>query len=181
MRKTIVYVAAWFAAGLGAVALASAGVAVVGNQVTGSRPSPLSADEVRSELAAEATPATAAPDTTTSTTPGADVTATTAGSPATTPASRPATSPPATASPPTTNPQVPSEAWTYTLTGGTTTLQFEPSGVTMLVATPNAGYSVEVDPTHDNGIRVEFRSDAHRSRVEGWWDGGPRDEVDEED
>jgi hypothetical protein len=182
VRKIIVYVAAWFAAGLGAVALASAGVAVVGNQVTGSRPPPLSADEVRSELAADAAPTTAAPDATTSTTvPGADVPPATNASPATSPASLPAASPPATASPPTTNPPVPSEARTYVLTGGTTTLQFDPSGVKVLVASPNAGYSVEIDPTHDNGIRVEFRSDAHRSRVDGWWDDGPRDDVEEED
>jgi hypothetical protein len=53
--------------------------------------------------------------------------------------------------------------------------------VKVLVASPNAGYSVEIDPTHDNGIRVEFRSDAHRSRVDGWWEDGPRDDVDEED
>jgi hypothetical protein len=33
---------------------------------------------------------------------------------------------------------------------------------------------------HGNGWRVEFESEAHESRVTGWWDGGPQDEVRED-
>ncbi len=182
VRKTILYVVAWFAAGVSAVALATAGVSMVGNQVTGSRPSPLSADEVRSELAADGSAAAtlAESPTTTSLAPGAVTTPPTTGSPtATTPTSRPDDSrPPATTTPTTT--QAPAVTRTYVLIGGTATLRFTASGVTVVDATPKGGYSVDVEPTHDTGVRVEFRTDDHRSRVEGWWDGGPQDETSEE-
>jgi hypothetical protein len=65
--------------------------------------------------------------------------------------------------------------------GGTATLRFSVDGVEVVVATPNAGYSVEISDTHSNGVGVEFDSDGHRSRVEGWWESGPQDEVREED
>jgi hypothetical protein len=29
-------------------------------------------------------------------------------------------------------------------------------------------------------VRVEFENDSHRSRIEGWWDGGPQDRVREQ-
>jgi hypothetical protein len=60
-------------------------------------------------------------------------------------------------------------------------LRFAPTGVTVVVASPNAGYAVDVEGTHGNGVRVEFRSEEHRSRVEGWWDGGPQDDTEEQD
>lgn len=190
MRRIAVYVAAWVAAGVGAVALATAGVSMVGNQVTGSRPSPLSADEVRSELVAEeATTTTTLPGTSTSvpgavgTTPGGEPVTTTptppvTSSPGTTAPGSPTTTPPTTSPPP---PPPAAETRTYTLVGGTATLRFSPDGATVVVASPNAGFAVDVEPTHDNGVRVELRSDSHRSRVEGWWDGGPRDQVEEQD
>lgn len=183
VRKTIIYVVAWFAAGVGAVALATAGVSMVGNQVTDSRPSPLSADEVRSQLAADsAAEATRTESPTTSLPAGAvtTTTPTTDGPTATTASSRPTGSGPPTTATPTTTTQPAPVTRTYMLIGGTATLRFTASGVTVVDATPNGGYSVVVEPTHDTGIRVEFRSDEHRSRVEGWWDGGPRDETSEE-
>jgi hypothetical protein len=187
MRKTVPYVAAWFVAGVAAVALASAGVAAVGQQVTGSRPAPLSANEVR-ELAADGTsttttttasPTTTAPRTATTTAPGAGSggsgpTGTGSsgtpggGSPTTTPTTAPPPPPPA----PTTR--------TYNLIGGTATLQFSSTGVKVLVAAPNAGFSVEVSETHGTGARVEFETDEHKSRVDAWWDDGPQDEVRED-
>lgn len=195
MRRTALYVAAWFAAGVAAVLMASAGVAMVGSQVTGSRPAPLSADQVRAELAEDestttttgtSATTTSAPDTTDtppSSAPGGAVTTSTTGpgptGPTTTvPGTTPTTSAP---SPTTTAPPAPATTRTYTLVGGTATLRFSAEGVTVVVASPNAGYSVRVEPTHDTGVRVEFRSDSHRSRVEGWWDGGPQDEVEEQD
>ncbi len=184
VRKTILYVVAWFAAGVSAVALATAGVSMVGHQVTGSRPSPLSADEVRSELAADGSARTTlTEDPTTSLATGVVTTTTpptTDGPTATTPTSRPTHSGPPPTTTPTTGTQAAPVTRTYVLTGGTATLQFTANGVTVLDATPNGGYSVDVETTHDTGIRVEFRSDAHRSRVEGWWDGGPQDQTSEE-
>ena len=196
MRRTALYVAAWFAAGVAAVLMATASVAMVGSQVTGSRPAPLSADQVRAELAedepttttteasATTTSAPGTTDTPPSTAPGgtAPTTSTTrpgtAGPTTTVPGTTPTTSAP---SPTTTAPPAPATTRTYTLVGGTATLRFSAEGVTVVVASPNAGYSVNVEPTHDTGVRVEFRSDTHRSRVEGWWDGGPQDEVEEQD
>lgn len=187
MRRTLLYVASWFAAGVGAVALATVGVSMVGRQVTTTdRPAPLSADEVRSELEAETATTTTLPD-------GAATTTLPGGSGSTTTTTRPRTGattttvPPGSGgsvTPPTTAAPAPAPVLrTYTLVGGTVTLSFTPSGVTPRDPTPNPGFTVEVTPTHDNGVRVEFRNDSddRRSRVEGWWDGGPQDEVDESD
>ncbi|MFZ6005877.1 MAG: hypothetical protein ACOYXM_18285 [Actinomycetota bacterium] len=172
MRRMITYVVVWLVAGATAVTLASVAVSTVGNQVTGSRPSPFSAEEVRAELAGEDETTTTAPasDTTTTSPPGA--------SPPTTggPAATVRQAPPTTAAP-----TQPAEIRTYNLVGGTATLRFEPSGVTVQEATPKPGFSVEVEPDGSNGWQVTFDSESHRSRVEGWWDGAPQDEVDEED
>lgn len=186
MRRTLLYVASWFAAGVGAVALATVGVSMVGRQVTTTdRPAPLSADEVRSELEAETAPTTTVPDgATTTTLPGGSGATTTTAGPggATATTVPPGSGGPVT--PPTTAAPAPAPVLrTYALVGGTVTLSFTPSGVTPTTTTPNPGFTVEVTPTHDNGVRVEFRSesDDRHSRVEGWWDGGPQDEVDESD
>ena len=50
----------------------------------------------------------------------------------------------------------------------------------MVVATPAAGFTVDIGESHDGGARVEFESDDHRSRLDAWWDGGPQDEVRED-
>jgi hypothetical protein len=181
VRKPILYVAAWLAAGVAAVALATVGVSMVGDQVTGRRPSPLSADEVRSELAAESVTTTTTPaGVTDSSVPPEASTSTSVAAPTTPIHTPPRVGPTTTTTTTTTQPAPPAEKRSYTLVGGTATLQFTAGGVTVVAASPNPGYSVETERTHDNGIRVEFRSDAHRSRVEGWWDAGPRDEVREE-
>lgn len=172
MRRMITYVAVWLIAGATAVTLASVAVSTVGNQVTGSRPSPFSADEVRAELAGgDETTTTAPPDGTATTLPPVATSTTAGGSPTTAP-HVPTT---------TTAPAMPAEIRTYNLIGGTATLRFEPSGVTVQEATPKPGYSVEIEPDESNGWQVTFDSESHRSRVEGWWAGGPQDEVDEED
>jgi hypothetical protein len=69
---------------------------------------------------------------------------------------------------------------TFTVVGGTATLAFTPDGVTLVVATPNAGFEVDTEPENGNGIKVEFESDGHRSRIDGWWDGGPQAETRED-
>lgn len=72
------------------------------------------------------------------------------------------------------------ETKTFTLTGGTTAIRFSPSSTKVLWATPNPGYEVRIEPESE-GVKVEFRSDDHRSRIDAWWDDGPRHEIREED
>jgi hypothetical protein len=182
MPKPVWFVAAWFAAGVVAVAVASVGVSMVGHQVIGSRPAPLSAAQVSEELAAtEASPdgtGTTTSSTTTTTSPEGPPPPAATGGPGTT------VTPPPTqpgASPTTVAPPAQPTTKTYDLVGGTATLRFSPSGVTVVVATPNAGFSVDVGQSHGNGVQLEFESDDHRSRVDAWWDGGPQDEVREDD
>jgi cytoskeletal protein RodZ len=158
---------AWLVAGVLAVALATAAVSRVGNEVTGSRPSPLSAGEVQQELTAASTTTT-----TSSTTTAPPVSPPTTGGSTTTTLAAPAT---------TASVAAPTETRTYALVGGTATLRFSPQGVTVVTATPNPGFSVDVEPEHGNGVKVEFESDAHESRVDGWWDGGPVERVSEGD
>lgn len=195
VRKTVPYVAAWFVAGVAAVVLASAGVSMVSRQVTGSRPAPLSAEQVREKLAADdgepgagTTTTTTAPAGPTTTLDSSPSTPGGVGSPTTTtpPAggspgsgSPGAVAPTTTAAPP--PPATAATTRTYNLVGGTATLRFTPDGVTVVVATPKAGFSVDVGDSDDGDARVEFESDEHRSRVDAWWDGGPQDEVREED
>lgn len=197
-RRAVRPVVAWVAAAMVAVAVASWGVAHVGRSVTDSRPAPLSATEVEERLAAAATTTTtadpASPPSAGTAAPTESTAPATAGpsSPGTTvvlggpavvapqpPEPAPGASPTTTAPPPPTTVPAPGETRTYALVGGTVSLRFEASGVTVAFASPAAGFEVEVEPEHGNGVKVEFESETHRSRVTGWWDGGPRDEVDE--
>jgi hypothetical protein len=57
------------------------------------------------------------------------------------------------------------------------TLHFSPKGVTVVLARPAAGYAYSVEDEHGDGIRVEFRGERGRSRVDAWWEDGPRDQV----
>ncbi|HEC10555.1 MAG TPA: hypothetical protein ENI86_13490 [Acidimicrobiales bacterium] len=59
-------------------------------------------------------------------------------------------------------------------------MSFSPSGVQVLWASPNPGYTVKIEP-ESPGMKVEFRSDAHRSRIDVWWSGGPQFSIDERD
>ena len=203
MRKTLPYLGVWIVAGLLAVTLARVGVSMVTERVTVDRPAPLSATQVRDKRTrATETPLT---DELTTTTIGSNPVdpASPIENPSDPSTSDPSTSDPspsggsptATSAPPTgnsgTGPNGPaptgpavttaSVTRTYDLVGGTVTLRFTSAQVTVLTATPKAGFSVDIDETHENGTRVEFESEDHRSRVDAWWDGGPQDEVREED
>jgi hypothetical protein len=203
VRKLVALAAAWLAAAAVAVAVAWQGVGIVANQVTDDRPAALAADEVQTlaedadapgaEASGPTTPApagetpvsgetaggppTAAP---VDTLPPGATTATNPAAPGGTNPSAPATTT-APAAPTTTAPAAPAETRTYNVVGGSVSLRFSPSGVTVVWATPAAGFEVEVEPEHGNGVRVEFESDDHRSRVTGWWDGGPLDETREDE
>lgn len=204
VRKLVALTVAWLAAATVAVVVAWQGVGIVANQVTDDRPAPLAAGEVRALTEEAAAQSSAVTGPTTTLAPGVEPPVgdgTAAEPPTTAPPSGPVTPPtteptgtapsganPATspstsapASPTTVPPAAPAETRTYNLVGGSVALRFAPSGVTVVWATPAAGFEVEVEPEHGNGVRVEFESDDHRSRVTGWWDGGPLDEAREEE
>ncbi len=180
MRKTVALVVGWLLAGVGAVALASMAVGAVGDQLTGpDRPAALSASDVRAELDAAATTTTVAPASTSTTVPpGPDATVDDHGQDGVTDASeRPTATTSATRPPP---PTIPASTKTFTVVGGSVVLRFSPAGVTVVTATPNPGFRVDVEPEHGNGVRVEFESPDHRSRVSGWWDGTARSDTRED-
>lgn len=175
MSKTPLYLVAWVAAGAAAVSAATVGVSMVGREVTGDRPPALTADQVQEELAATTVPGVEPSSTTTTV-----VVTTTTPAPDTTVGGTPPPTTTTVAPPPTPPPPAP-ETRTYRLIGGTATLGFSASGVTVITASPNPGFTVEVRPEHGNGVSVRFEGEEHRSRVDGWWEGGPVDRVDEDD
>lgn len=67
---------------------------------------------------------------------------------------------------------------TFELVGGTAVVRYSSTGVTVLYAVPANGYQAKVEPD-DGGMKVEFRSKSHRSRVVVWWDNGPQHSVQE--
>lgn len=67
---------------------------------------------------------------------------------------------------------------TFELVGGTAVVRYSSTGVTVLYAVPANGYQAKVEPD-DGGMKVEFRSKGHRSRVTVWWDNGPQHSVQE--
>jgi hypothetical protein len=179
VRRTLPFVALWFVAGAAAAGIATAGVAVVNDQLTGSRPSPLSAAEVRQQAAAaeDAATTTSTGSTTSTTEPGGSTTTTTARPGAgTTGGTDGGPDPTAT----TTSASPTSVTRTYELVGGTATIRFSPSGITVLSATPKPGFAAEVEP-EGTGMKVEFESEVHRSRIDAWWAGGPQTETREDD
>ena len=179
MRRTVVFVASWLAVAVVAVVLAWQGVSVVGNQVTDERPAPLAAKDIADRLTevtatSTSTPGTGDP-TSTSTT---NATSAPGVLPGSTPA--PTTTTTAPTAPPPSPPPPAAETRTYNLVGGTASLRFAPTGVTVVFANPASGFSVSVEPEHGNGVTVEFESEGHESRVDGWWEGGPVERVREE-
>lgn len=154
MRRSATLLLAWTAAAAVALAVAWQGVAIVGRQLTEDRPDPLSAAEINEALEQ----GDGGADSTATSTPGPTSTSTPSGAGGESP---------------------PGEDRNYRLEGGTVALRFSAGEVTVLWANPNAGFDVETEP-EGTGIKVEFESEGHRSRVDGWWDGGPRDRVREE-
>jgi hypothetical protein len=67
---------------------------------------------------------------------------------------------------------------TFTLVGGLAEVSYEGGVVAVVAATPAVGFTAEVEP-EGPGWKVEFRSDAHRSRIDVWWDGALRHTVEE--
>ncbi len=193
--RAVLYTAAWVVAAVASALVASQGVALVGRQVTDRRPAPLSTTEIEDELAAleqakaSTTTAAVTASTSTSSTTSIVPTSTEATVPSTRPPSSGRSSTTAVTSPGSSSTSAPpartatkaAETRTYNLEGGTVSLRFTSSGVTVVFANPAAGFDVEVEPEHVNGVKVEFESETHRSRVDGWWEGGPVDRIREED
>ncbi len=178
MRRTLPFVALWFVAGALAAGIATAGVAMVNDQLTGSRPAPLSAAEVRREAAASSATSTTG-EGSTSTASGSSQGSTTS---TTSPGGTGGVDDGGTAVDRTTTtaPSPPPVTRTYDLVGGTATLRFSAAGVIVLTASPAPGFTVDIGESHDGGKRVEFESDGHRTRLDAWWSGGPQDEVRED-
>jgi hypothetical protein len=154
VSRSLALVVAWVVAAGASLGVAWRGVAVVGEQVTDDRPAPLTAEELRTAgSATDGSSSSTAPSTPTS------------------PSSTPTTTAPGSS---------PSETRDYTVIGGEVTLAFSPAGVTVVLATPNPGFESDQEPEHGNGIQVDFESDSHRSRVVGWWDDGPQEEIRED-
>lgn len=73
------------------------------------------------------------------------------------------------------------ETRSYRLVGGTVTISFSASRVEVVVpATPAEGFGVSIERESATDLRIEFSSDDHESRLDVWWDDGPRDETREE-
>lgn len=124
--------------------------------------------------------ATATP--TASSTPSSSPSSTPSSSPSSNPSSSPTSSP---SSSPTSSPtsSAPAETRTYRLVGGTVTIRFSADRVTVTSATPNAGFELhEIEQPGATVIDLEFRAhdDSHRSKLDAWWDNGPRERVREE-
>ena len=127
-------------------------------------PASTSAAPITSTTTARPTSSTAPPSTTTTappTTPSTTTTPTT-------------TTPPTTTT--TTAPQT--QTLTFHLVGGSTSIAFSPAGATVLWASPNPGFAVDID--HGAESRVEFESDGHKTRIDAWWSGGPQHEIRED-
>lgn len=201
-RRRLGLVIGWAGTTAAAVALALAAVGAVSDSVTENRPGPLSAAAVSAALA-EGTATTAPAGGPASTSP------TTQHPPATTPSTRHATPsttrPSGTSSSSTTGPSEsssstsstapgpstsvttgpggasPPEERTYELVGGTARVRFADGQAELLAATPKVGFRVERESGDPGEVRVVFRGDGHESRLRAWWDGGPREEIEERD
>jgi hypothetical protein len=145
VRRSLALGVVWVVAAALAAGVAWAGIGVVGDQVTDDRPAPLGADEIAQAVAADQQASTTAAPTT----------------------------PPPTAAPPA-DASASTSTETYRVAGGVVTLRFSPAGAEVVGATPNDGFEVDWEPEHGNGVKVEFESDAHESRLDAWWDGSPR-------
>lgn len=194
MRRVALYGIGWIAAAAVAVLLAWQGVGLVGRTVTDNHPRALTADEARQALGDGSAAGGASPDTgpATAIPTGADpptgsvsTNSSTAARPrptATTATTRPtSTAPTSSSTAPSSPPASGGTVRTYNLAGGSTALRFDPSGaVTVVWANPNPGFRADIDDRDGGGVRVRFDGDSGRSQVEAWWDGGPRDRVEEE-
>ena len=104
--------------------------------------------------------------------------ATTAPDPVAEQSATPAPGAPAATETPAAGAQAVTEA--YNLTGGVVTVRYRAGATTLVSATPNSGFGVEVNDGGPEKVDVRFRSDRHESRlVTRWRDGAPDPARDE--
>lgn len=198
MRTRAAAVLLWLAATVAATLLVSAGVGAIrdttrADELVARPPATTSGDLDPSGASTSTTTVTAPQPSTTgppsvvvpgSTPSGTTPTGTTP--PGTSPpgTSPPGTSPPAPPPPPATPPTSAPAPEPVTLTipseGGSATIRFSPDAVTVVAATPAAGYAAKVSPQGSTAVRVEFENEDRRSRIDASWDGGPVSEVRED-
>ena len=70
---------------------------------------------------------------------------------------------------------------TFDLDGGAVMISYTEDLVTVLWTRPNRGFRAGVDVEGPSSLRVRFDGENHTSEVRAWWDGGPRNEIEEED
>ncbi len=178
MRRIFTLSAAWLAAAIVAAVVAWQGVGLIGDQVTDDRDGMLSADEIDAALA-DGGGGIPLPPTTTTLPSSSDTTVAGATPPATTAAGAGTGDTGSGTAPATTSAPAPAPVVKpYNVTGGTASISFSPSGVTVLLARPAPGWSVKTEP-EGGGVRVEFESGNARTRIDAWWDGGPQDRVED--
>jgi len=187
--------------GIGAVQLAGAQVTddaiqpLSADEVPTLPPSPDATPDDDSPAGSSVPPAattTAAPETTvpapTSSTTAADsaapTTTATQGAPATTAA--PSTSAPVTTAAETTSTTAPPtttstasgsqpEVTVHQLVGGSVAIETWPSVVNLVWATPNAGFTVDVEAAGPAEVEIDFTSGSHESKFRAKWSGGVLD------
>ncbi len=69
---------------------------------------------------------------------------------------------------------------TFDLVGGRTAVRFSSVEILVLWMAPADGYTAD-SHGEDGGMEVEFRNGARRSKLEVWWEDGPRFKIEEGD
>lgn len=54
----------------------------------------------------------------------------------------------------------------YTLIGGTITIEYGDGDVVLISAVPKAGFATEIDSNGPSEVDVDFRSESHRSKFD---------------
>ncbi len=204
MRR-VGFVVMWVAASFATALVAWSAVRLAGDQVSERPVRPLSADEVaalapttlphapaasssstttsRSAVASSAL--TAATTATTTTTRPVRTTTTTRQLQTTTTTSRPPAAPTTSTSTssapqPTTTTSAAPTVTAYQLAGGTVVISVSPGQVSLVSASPRAGFAMEIDAAGPDEVRVEFEGETD-SEFRARWSGGALDvDIDEE-
>ena len=165
MNRKLMYGVAWLAATMVAVVIASAAVGTVRSE--SEQPSATSP-----YFNTSTTVATDQSSTTSTGTPGStSTTSSTAPSSGSSTSTTVTTLPGSTSSTSVTT-TTPTSPKTYTLAGGTVTIAANDPTVTLVGAVPKAGFTVDVEHTGPDEVRVEFESENHESSFRAEWEDG---------
>ena len=172
MRRKGVLTGVWLLATLAATLVAWAAVRQVTAEVSPSRPLPFPSGVALADGATEATPLaepTTAPPTESPRRPRRDEPRTDGGPPPPAQDDAPAAPAEEPAAPPDREDDEPPAATAvteaYNLTGGVVTVRYRGSTVTLVSATPNSGFGVEVNDGGPSKVDVRFRAEEHESRL----------------